>query len=323
MDSIVPLDMDALAPPSRPKQLVAGRPPLGVKDPNRMPVRKQSVQKPSAIIRRGAREVVRAPTQEIVPLVDRPKTLDQLLHQYRSQQGQLVSLKQELREYKARTNKTMEIQLFERFEGIDKNEVVTQFTCKWFGVVLVAHLVFYYFYYVLRQGSQTVLKDGETGRSTPMTIVQDGILQVSCYSFAYMFIVLLDIFWTILFPERVRCERNTARTHVIVAAHRAHESLAVMLPTVLQSFAPECIWVADNGFPDIQAEALCQRLGVNYEYNEVGNKANALVVVARKIKRRHGDAIQNGVLCTILITLLPRGLDPHNVLLPFCSCLAG
>jgi hypothetical protein len=305
MESPAPLALSALAPPSASRHLSPGRKPLALKDPNRMPFRKQSVQKPSAMIRRGSRQVVPAATQEIVPLVDRPKTLDQLLHQYRSQQGQLVLLKQELTAYKTRTNKTMEIELFERFEGINKNEVVTQFTCKWFGVVIMAHLVFYYFYYVLRQGSQTILDDDEFSGSTPLGVMEDGILQVSCYSFSYMFIVLLDIFWTILFPDKVRCERTTARTHVIVAAHRAHASLEVMLPTVLQTFAPECIWVADNGFPDIKAEALCQRLGINYEYNEVGNKANALVVVARKIKRRHGDSVQNGTFCEIAERHLP------------------
>lgn len=230
----------------------------------------------------------RVKNHEIVPLVAKTKTLDEL-------QKQLSHLQKELAVYKTETNKTMETELLDRFEGIKKHEVMTQFACKWFGILMVAHAFFYYCYFIVRKSSQASVDDDEV-RST-RTVASEGILQVSWYSVSYLFIVLFDIFWHVVTPDRVRCERTTAQTHVIVAAHRAHESLEVMLPTVLRNFAPDCVWVADNGFRDKDAEALCKRLGVNYEYNEAGNKANALVVVARKIKRQNGDAIKNGTPC--------------------------
>lgn len=234
---------------------------------------------------------------ESIPLMD-IKTMEELTLDYSAQQKQLILLQEELATYKMENSKMLQNHLFDRFEGIKKHEVMTQFSCKWFAIMGVCHLLFYFVYYVWRKGSQAVLDDDET---EARSIVTDGLLQVSMYSMAYLFIVLFDIFWLLVCPDRVRCDRTTAHTHVIVAAHRAHESLEEMLPTVLQTFSPECVWVADNGYHDVEAEALCRRLGVNYEFNEVGNKANALVVVARKIKRCHGESVKNGKLLSRLV----------------------
>ena len=230
--------------------------------------------------------------KEVAPLI-KNQALEKIMHDYRMQHLQLTRLEMELAEYKSETNKTLETHLMDRFYGIKKHDVMTQFSCKWFSILIVCHAFFYYCYYVLRKGSQEMADDDQV--SSALETVLDGILQVSIYSMVYVFVVLFDIFWLVLFPDRVRCERTTAGSHVIVAAHRAHASLEVMLPTVLQAFSPECIWVADNGFRDKESEALCRRLGVNYEFNPIGNKANALVVVARKIKRRHGDTVKNGM----------------------------
>ena len=230
--------------------------------------------------------------KEVAPLI-KNQALEKIMHDYRMQHLQLTRLEMELADYKSETNKTIETHLLDRFYGIKKHDVMTQFSCKWFCILIVCHGFFYYCYYVLRKGSQEMADDDHV--SSPLDTVLDGILEVSIYSMVYVLVVLFDIFWLLLFPDRVRCERTTAGSHVIVAAHRAHASLEVMLPTVLQTFSPECIWVADNGFQDKESEALCQRLGVNYEFNPVGNKANALVVVARKIKRRHGNTVKNGM----------------------------
>jgi hypothetical protein len=275
------------------------RKPFASRDLNQVESRKPSTQK-ALIVRKpkfennnvASRVWIKGSNHENVPLI-KTKTLEELIDDHRLQQNQLALLQQELVEYKAETNKTMEIHLFDRFEGIKKHEVMSQFACKWFGILMVAHAFFYYAYFIVRKSSQTFVDDDEVGPDSARIIAFEGLLQVSLYSVAYLFIVLFDIFWHVVIPDRVRCERTTANTHVIVAAHRAHESLEVMLPTVLRTFAPECVWVADNGFSDKNTEELCNRMGVNYEYNEAGNKANALVVVARKIKRRHGDAIKN------------------------------
>ncbi len=281
------------------------RQPLAIKDPNLLPARKSSLEK-TLILREP---IIKSKTgssmtkgnfarNETVPLV-KTKTLEQLMHDYRMQQHQLSLLQQEFTEYKAETNKTMETHLFDRFEGIKKHDIMTQFACKWFGILMVAHVFFYYCYFILRKGSQAFVDDDEV--SSAKETVVDGIYQVSIYSMVYLFIVLFDIFCLVVFPDRVRCERTTAHSHVIVAAHRARESLETMLPTVLRTFSPECVWVADNGFQDKESEELCKRLGVNYDFNPVGNKANALVVVARKIKRRHGDAVKNGMSCFLVL----------------------
>lgn len=230
---------------------------------------------------------------EIVPLISGPIDIEKLANSYNAQQSQILTLKQELASYKHANDKKLHDHLFDRFEGIKKHEVMTQFACKWFGILMIAHAIFYYFYFILRKGTQLEIFDDDTV-VVDRNPVEDGIMQVSMYSMAYLFIVFFDIFWYLVSPDKVRCERTTAHTHVIVAAHRAHDSLREMLPTVLQTFSPECVWVADNGYRDTEAEALCQSLGVNYEYNEVGNKANALVVVARKIKRLHGSSVKNG-----------------------------
>lgn len=308
----VQLSFSALEPPSTGVEVKLSRSPspkpLAPRDMSKAPERKSSLQqalplrKPSFDSEdddamTSSRDDYSCTSlvkedQELVPLA-KTKTLDELSHDFRLQQHQLGLLMQELSAYKSETTKTMETHLFDRFEGIKKHEVMTQFACKWFGILLVAHAFFYYFYFVLRQGSQASVDDDEVSSSHADTVTE-GMLQISIYSMAYLFVVLFDIFWHALFPDRVRCERNTDYTHVIVAAHRAHQSLESMLPTVIRNFPRERIWVADNGFHDKDAEALCGRLGVNYEFIEEGNKANALVVVARKIKRRHGDAIKNG-----------------------------
>jgi hypothetical protein len=276
----------------------SGRKPLASRDPNQRGSRKSLVmQKPNGDV--AVRALIKGSYDvedngEIVPLV-KTKTLADLMEEYGEQQKQLSLLQQDLTAYKTETTKTLETHLFDRFEGIKKHEVMTQFACKWFGILMIAHAFFYYLYFIVRQGSQALVgDDDEVEPGTARSVAADGLLQVSLYSVSYLFIVLFDIFWNTILPDRVRCERTTDHTHVIVAAHRAHESLEVMLPTVLRTFAPECVWVADNGFCDKNTEDLCTRMGVNYEYNETGNKANALVVVARKIKRRHGDAVKNG-----------------------------
>jgi len=177
-------------------------------------------------------------------------------------------------------------------------KVMTSFSCQWFVVLAVFHLAFYFLYFILRKGTSEKDPPDDDDEATALFLEQESqyqeIIRLSIYASIYMFICIWDIFWTCVTPDRVRCERTTEFTHVIVAAHRAATSLEEMLPTVLQTFAPSCIWVADNGYRDQATELLCQRLGVNYEYNPVGNKANALLVVAKKIHREYGGQVKNG-----------------------------
>ena len=261
-------------------------------------------RKSSIVIRRGysrTRNVIPTltptPSQEQQKLGTPPQTqtLNKIFQLYQNQQEELILLKQELVKYKRDTNETLNVDLHDRFEGISsKHEIMTQYACKWFGIMIIGHLLFIYIYFFVRQSTQTGIVDDDEV-SSAREQAQDGLMEVTAYSFSYLFIVIFDIVWMTIFPDKVRCERRTTdNTHVIVAAHRAHESLEVMLPTVLRTFDPQCVWVADNGFPDEETEALCDRLGVHYVYNPIPNKANALVVVARKIKRKFGDTIKNG-----------------------------
>jgi len=272
-----------------------------------------------------------APQDETASCEYSGQAFDDLCRSFRSQQSRLTLLEQDLVKTKVTTNK-LEMEVHHRFEGINRNEVITQTSCKWFAGLILIQAVVYYLYFVFRKGTMIGAQDDDAVLDwrifydwSDLDIMEDGIFQVSCYSMVYLFMVLWDLLWLTLFPDRVRCERTTAHTHVIVAAHRAYDSLQVMLPKVLESFRPECVWVADNGFRDEQTEELCKRLGVNYEYNPVGNKANALVVTAEKIKRLHGDvkngeylSFQKTFLNMIAVSLI---LNPVNDC--YCSPIVG
>jgi len=191
--------------------------------------------------------------------------------------AELTKLRKESKAFKANVEK--------EFKGVKTytTSTVTHFGLYWIIMMAGLTLAALYGYILFRaiRGSTTTF---------------DALYVYSGYCGLYVVYLLMDVFWTTVRPDRVRCDKNTHRTHVMVAAHRAEESLAVMLPQVLQSFEPGAVWVCDNGYYDGgRTRELCERLGVRYRYNKVGNKANALLATGREIERDYPE-VKNGAL---------------------------
>jgi hypothetical protein len=115
-------------------------------------------------------------------------------------------------------------------------------------------------------------------------------------------------------PDTVQCQRSTKGAHVIVAAHRAYDSLTTTLPSCLKSFSPSQVWVADNGYEDTETSRLCLELGVHYRYFPIGNKAYALLAVAREIETTLGDEATVLVLLDDDTQLPPSFFIRHDLL---------
>ena len=95
-------------------------------------------------------------------------------------------------------------------------------------------------------------------------------------------------------PSQATCNQGT---HVIIAAHKAYDSLQEILPTVLSAFPADQIWVADNGLEqDTATQQHCQELGVKYRFYDIPNKTFALYMTAREIYDTHHDKATSLVL---------------------------
>ena len=91
-----------------------------------------------------------------------------------------------------------------------------------------------------------------------------------------------------------RCNENS---HVIIAAHKAHDSLKNILPNVLAAFPARNIWVADNGEVRDEATQLhCQEVGIQYRFYPIPNKTYALYKTAQEIYDIHHDTASSLVL---------------------------
>lgn len=78
--------------------------------------------------------------------------------------------------------------------------------------------------------------------------------------------------------------------HVIIAAHKAYDSLQKILPSVLAAFPSRQIWVADNGLiQDDATQSFCQELGVQYRFYPIPNKTYALYKTAEEIYDTYHD----------------------------------
>lgn len=161
------------------------------------------------------------------------------------------------------------------------------FPWQYFGALFCFKIAFFYHYFFQLE---------ETTHDSRGNIIKWGLVGVATWSLIYYFLAFWDVLLIAWMPDQVKCERTTAHTHVIVAAHKAADSLRVMLPQVLKTFDPDCVWVADNGWKDDAAEELCNELGVHYLFNKVGNKCNALNECALRIRHDYGDEVKNVVL---------------------------
>lgn len=200
---------------------------------------------------------------------------------------ELYKLRKESRMFKANVEK--------EFKGVKNysTSTVTQFGMYWIIAVSLLLTAVLYGYIIVRaiRGSTTTF---------------DALYVYSGYCGLYIVYFIMDVFWNTVRPDRVLCKKNTDHTHVMVAAHRAEESLVIMLPQVLQSFEPHAVWVCDNGYYDGgRTRELCERLGVNYRYNKTGNKANALLATGREIERDCPE-VKNGTSAVQLFLERPR-----------------
>ncbi len=114
--------------------------------------------------------------------------------------------------------------------------------------------------------------------------------------------------------DNVKCDRTTESTHCIIAAHKAFASLVDTIPHALQSFPADRIWVADNGYKDVDTQRLCEELGVHYRYLDIGNKTKALLVVAQEIEKTYGDSVRNVCLLDDDTHLAPDFFIRHDLL---------
>jgi hypothetical protein len=86
-------------------------------------------------------------------------------------------------------------------------------------------------------------------------------------------------------PIESHIELASGRVGVVVAAHNAFESLLTALPTVINAFPPEDVWVADNGKVGcLRTKALCESLYMNYVFYDRPNKTNAIVQTVSKLQ---------------------------------------
>lgn len=78
--------------------------------------------------------------------------------------------------------------------------------------------------------------------------------------------------------------------HVIIAAHKAFDSLQKILPSVLAAFPSHHIWIADNGVErDDATQRHCEELGVQYRFYPIPNKTYALYQTAQEIYDTYHD----------------------------------
>lgn len=111
-------------------------------------------------------------------------------------------------------------------------------------------------------------------------------------------------------PPHLQTSANDG-VHVIIAAHKATDSLRNILPSVLDAFDADSVWVADNGIhQDENTQALCQELGVKYRFYPIPNKTYALLQVAQEV----ADKAKALVLLDD-DTILPPGFFVRNDLL--------
>lgn len=88
-----------------------------------------------------------------------------------------------------------------------------------------------------------------------------------------------------------------AEAFVIVAAHKAHDSLRQILPSVMAAFPAHQIWIADNGHTqDTDTQRLCVELGLQYRFYNIPNKTYALYRTAKEIYDTHHDQARSVVL---------------------------
>jgi len=103
--------------------------------------------------------------------------------------------------------------------------------------------------------------------------------------------------------------------HVIIAAHKAYDSLKDILPSVLAAFPAHHIWVADNGTErDMATQMHCQEVGIQYRFYPVPNKTYALYKTAQEIYDIHHDKVSSLVLLDD-DTQLPEGFYVRHDLL--------
>jgi hypothetical protein len=179
--------------------------------------------------------------------------------------------------------KKVEILLEKRLR---KEAGITRFGFTWFAGLFTIQIGLVLFYVFLR-GNGFDLSEGS---------VIGPLEQIAIFVGIFLGFTLFDVFNLCVCPDKgvVYCEKCVAKTHVIIAAHRAAHSLEKMLPRILAVFAEDHVWVADNGYPDEETQKLCRRLGVHYRYNSIGNKANALLQCAIEIKESTDYDVDNG-----------------------------
>lgn len=141
-----------------------------------------------------------------------------------------------------------------------------------------------YRYYMMAE--RLFLKHQE-GHHSPATAVL-----VTCLLYIAVEMMQYVIAKTCVQTPAIRYTQEAANenAYVIIAAHKAAESLRTTLPTVLESFRGSHIWVADNGLqPDEDTRQLCQALGVQYRFYNQPNKTWALYQTAKHILAVVGD----------------------------------
>lgn len=95
----------------------------------------------------------------------------------------------------------------------------------------------------------------------------------------------------------IQVQRSNEGAHVIIAAHKAFDSLQKILPSVLAAFPAQHIWVADNGLErDDATQRHCQELGIQYRFYPVPNKTYALYKTAEEIYDTYHDQASSLVL---------------------------
>jgi hypothetical protein len=179
--------------------------------------------------------------------------------------------------------KKVEILLEKRLR---KEAGITRFGLTWFAGLFTVQIGLVLIYVFLRGSGYDITESSVIGPEE----------QVLIFVAIFLGFTFFDVFNMCVCPDRRVADeaKNVANTHVIIAAHRAAQSLDKMLPRVLAVFTPDHVWVADNGYPDEATQQLCRRLGVHYRYNSIGNKANALLQCAMEIKESTVYDVDNG-----------------------------
>ena len=109
--------------------------------------------------------------------------------------------------------------------------------------------------------------------------------------------------------------RHNENAHVIIAAHKAYDSLKNILPSVIAAFPAYQVWVADNGLVrDQDTEDLCREWGIQYRFYNMPNKTWAIFKTAQEIYDTHLDRVSSLVLLDD-DTKLPEGFFVRHDLL--------